>query len=50
MDKRKIALDGYEMIERVVGKSGNSGYLYLPAKWGGKKVVVILLEPLEKGE
>lgn len=39
-----IHIKGYEMIEKRVGKSGNSAYLYLPVKWAGKKVKVILLE------
>jgi putative transposon-encoded protein len=48
MSKRKITIEGYEMVEKTAGKSGNSGYLYLPAKWIGKKVVAVLLEPIEE--
>lgn len=47
MDKRKITVDGYEMLDKTVAKSGNSGYIYAPARWIGKKVVVILTEPLD---
>jgi len=43
-----IRLIGYEMIEKKVGKSGNSGYIYVPAKWIGKKVVVLLQERIEE--
>ena len=42
-----IPIKGYEMIEKRAGKSGNSAYIYLPAKWAGKKIAVILLEECE---
>lgn len=48
MDKRKITVEGYQMIEKTVAKSGNSGYLYAPARWIGKKVLLILTEPAEE--
>ena len=40
----KIQLQGYEMLEKQVTKSGNSGRVYVPVDWIGKKVKVILLE------
>lgn len=40
----KIQLTGYEMLEKQVNKSGNSGRVYVPIDWIGKKVKVILLE------
>ena len=40
----KIQLTGYEMLEKQVNKSGNSGRVYVPIEWIGKKVKVILLE------
>ena len=43
-----IPIKGYEMIKKIAGKrSGNSAYVYLPAKWAGKKIAVILLEEVE---
>jgi len=39
-----ITLIGYEMLEKDVTKSGNSGRIYVPIQWIGKKVKVILLE------
>lgn len=39
-----ITLKGYEMLEKEVNKSGNSGRVYVPIQWIGKKVKVILLE------
>jgi putative transposon-encoded protein len=42
--KTKIQLSGYEMLEKKVNKSGNSGRVYVPMEWLGKNVKVILLE------
>ena len=40
----KITLVGYEMLEKKVTKSGNSGRIYVPIQWVGKRSKVILLE------
>ena len=40
----KIQLIGYEMLEKQVNKSGNSGRVYVPLEWIGKKVKIILIE------
>ena len=40
----KIQLIGYEMLEKQVNKSGNSGRVYVPIEWVGKKVKIILVE------
>lgn len=40
----KIQLTGYEMLEKQVNKSGNSGRVYVPIEWVGKKVKIILIE------
>jgi len=40
----KIQLTGYEMLEKQVNKSGNSGRVYVPIEWIGKKVKIILIE------
>lgn len=40
----EIKLKGFEMLEKQVNKSGNSGRVYVPVEWIGKKVKVILLE------
>ena len=45
-----IPIKGYEMIEKTAGKSGNSAYIYLPARWAGKKIKVIALEPLDPAD
>ncbi|RLI78422.1 hypothetical protein DRP05_07220 [Archaeoglobales archaeon] len=43
----EIKLMGYEAIEKVVKPSGDSGRVYVPKSWVGKKVKIILLEPVE---
>ncbi|MEK7142381.1 MAG: DUF2080 family transposase-associated protein [Patescibacteria group bacterium] len=40
----KIELLGFEMLEKHVNKSGNSGRVYVPIEWIGKRVKIILLE------
>jgi len=40
----KIQLTGYEMLEKQVNKSGNSGRVYVPIEWIGKKVKIILIQ------
>lgn len=40
----KIELCGFEMLEKVVNQSGNSGRVYVPIEWIGKRVKIILVE------
>ena len=44
MKETKIQLTGFEMLEKEVHKSGNSGRVYIPIEWIGKKVKIILIE------
>ncbi len=44
MKESKIQLIGYEMLEKQVTKSGNSGRVYVPIEWVGKKAKIILVE------
>ena len=44
MKETKIQLTGFEMLEKTVNQSGNSGRVYVPVEWVGKKVKIILLE------
>lgn len=37
----------YEALEKTVKESGNSGRVYTPKEWIGKRVKLVLLEPLE---
>jgi len=43
----KIEINAYQIIEKTVKPSGNSGRVYVPIDWVGKKVKIALLEPLQ---
>jgi len=45
MKETKIQLAGFEMLEKQVNKSGDSGRVYVPVNWVGKRVKIVLLEP-----
>ena len=40
----KFEVSGQEMLEKVVKKSGNSGRIYLPPDWIGKRVKIIRID------
>ncbi len=44
MKETRIQLKGFEMLEKQVNKSGNSGRIYVPVEWIGKRVKVVLLQ------
>ena len=44
LKETKIQLTGFEMIEKQVNQSGNSGRVYVPFEWIGKRVKIILIE------
>ena len=35
---------GHEMVEKVVKKAGNSGRIYLPPDWVGKRVKIVRMD------
>lgn len=39
-----MQMEGYEVIEKVAESSGNSGRIYVPKRWIGKKVRAVLLQ------
>ena len=41
LKKVKFEIYGDEMIEKTVNSSGNSGRVYLPPDWIGRKVKVV---------
>mgnify|MGYP000855883823 CR=1 FL=1 len=45
MDKMRVEIEGYEVLEKVVTKSGNGGHLSVPIAWLGCRCKVILLDP-----
>jgi len=44
----RIEISAYQIIEKTVKQSGNSGRVYVPVEWIGKKVKVALLEPIDE--
>ena len=42
---KRIELEGYEVIERVVKPLGNSAYAPVPKNWIDRRVAVVLLDP-----
>jgi len=48
MDILNISVTGYEVREKTVTKSGNSGHVIVPPSWVGKRVKVILLDPVQE--
>ncbi len=45
--KMKIEITAYQVAEKIVKSGGNSGRVYVPVDWIGKRVKILLLEPLE---
>jgi putative transposon-encoded protein len=46
----EIKINGFQIIEKVVKQSGNSGRVYVPIEWVGKRVKVVLIDPAENKE
>jgi putative transposon-encoded protein len=42
--KVKFEVFGEEMIEKEVKQSGNTGRVYLPPNWAGKRVKIIRID------
>ena len=42
--KVKLVLLGEELIEKKVKLSGNSGRIYLPLEWVGKRIKIIRID------
>lgn len=41
-------IDGYETREKTVASAGSSGRALVPKSWIGRKVIMILTEPLDE--
>jgi putative transposon-encoded protein len=42
-----VQTQAFEGLEQVVKSRGTSGGVYLPISWTGKRVKVLLLDPVE---
>ena len=45
-EEMQVTVRAYQVLEKTVKESGNSGRVYVPKEWVGKRVKVMLLEPL----
>lgn len=45
-----MQMEGYEIVEKKADAGGNSGRVYVPKHWIGKKVRIVLIEPIKKEE
>lgn len=42
-----VTIEAYDMIDKEVGPGGNSGRVFVPKAWVGKKVKILLVEDLD---
>lgn len=49
-EQMEIKVQAYQVVEKTVKLSGNSGRVYVPKEWVGRKVKVFLLEPVANGD
>jgi putative transposon-encoded protein len=40
----KMQLEGYEVVEKIAERGGNSARIYVPKHWIGKTIRAILIE------
>ncbi len=40
----KLEMEGFEVVEKIAVKGGNSSRIYVPKKWEGKKIRAVLIE------
>ncbi len=40
----KIEMQGFEVVEKIAVKGGNSSRIYVPKRWEGKKVRAVRIE------
>jgi putative transposon-encoded protein len=40
----QFTVQGHEMVEKVVKPAGNSGRIYLPPDWIGKRVKIVRID------
>lgn len=45
-----VSMDAYEIIEKEVKSSGNTGRIYLPTDWIGQRVKVVRVTPIDRSK
>lgn len=46
----RIELNGYAVLEKIATKQGNTAHVTVPVGWLGKRVRVVLVDPLDRPE
>lgn len=44
MEKQKFNIEGYEILTKTAMSANSSGRIYVPKRWVGRKVIIILTE------
>ena len=44
----EVKIEAFQVIDREVKSAGTSAHVYLPKAWEGRKVKILLVEPLEE--
>lgn len=50
MVKMDVTTTCHQVLDKIVKIQGSSGAIYVPKAWEGKRVRVLLLDPLESEE
>lgn len=48
MNKMKVETDCFQVMDKEVKAQTSAGVVYVPKAWVGKRVRVLLLEPIEE--
>jgi putative transposon-encoded protein len=46
----EVTFKAFQVVEKLVKPSGNSGRVYVPKEWIGKRVKIFLIEPINGEE
>ncbi len=47
MKEMRIEMTGYQVLEKTATKTGCTAHVTVPISWLGKRIKVILLEPID---
>jgi len=50
MKDMEVTLRGFQVLEKDVGDAKTSGRIFVPKEWIGKRVKVVLIDPLTSSE
>ena len=47
MKEMRIEMTGYQVLEKTATKTGCTAHVTVPISWLGKRIKVVLLEPID---